>query len=89
MEILLTFLSAVDFAFSEAPKPYIEDFLLPDMNNQSMDDIRLHLPQCVAGSANPTMSGHNRSYSTDFELGYPLRQRSSSDSPALIKHHKR
>ena len=88
MEILLTFLSAVDCAFSEAPKPFLEDFLLTDMNNQSIDDLRLHLPHCNIAAGTSTIAGHNRSYSTDFDLGYPLRQRSVSENTNL-KTHKR
>eukprot|EP00794_Sanderia_malayensis_P007422 gene7422-8242_t len=88
MEILLTILSAVDGAFSEAPKPYLEDFLLSKMSNQvSMDDLRLHMPHYKLSDSS-AMTGHSRSYSTDFDLGYPLRHRSSVDNPNL-KTHKR
>ena len=88
MEILLTFLAAVQCAFAEAPKPYLEDYLLNDMDNQSMDDLLLRLPSCTAAGIETTMTGHSRSFSTDFELGYPLRQRSISEGE-ILKQHKR
>ena len=88
MEILLTFLSAVQCAFAEIPRPYIEDYLLHEIDNQSMDDLLYRLPSCNAVDGSSTIAGHSRSYSTDFELGYPHRQRSVSDGDAL-KQHKR
>ncbi|XP_065059033.1 protein furry homolog-like isoform X2 [Rhopilema esculentum] len=87
MEILLTFLSAVSCAFAEAPKPHFEDFLYSGMDNQSMDDLLLRLPGCRA--IDSAMTGHSRSYSTDFQLGYPLRQRSGSEGHLLTNNHKR
>ena len=88
MEILLTFLSAVQSAFAEIPKPYLEDYIFNEMDNQSMDDLLLCLPSCNAAHMGSTLAGHSRSYSTDFELGYPLRQRSVSEGEVL-KQHKR
>lgn len=84
MEILLTFLAAVQSAFSETPKPYLEDYLLNEMDNHSMDDMLLRLPSC----RDAPMTGHSRSYSTDFELGYPLRQRSISEGEVLRQHKR-
>ena len=88
MEILLTFLSAVQCAFAESPRPFLEDYLGHDIDNQSMDDLLYRLPGCHVADIGSTMAGHSRSYSTDFELGYPLRQRSVSEGEAL-KQHKR
>ena len=89
MEIMLTFLSAVQCAFTEAPRPYLENYLLQhEIYNQSIDDSLYRLPSCNGTDVGATTSGHYRSYSTDFELGCPLRQRSVSEGEAL-KQHKR
>ncbi len=88
MEILLTFLSAVDCAFSEPAKPFLEDYRMSDMSNQSTDDLRASLPNYTNFENTSGLAGHSRSLSTDFDLGYPIRQRSASDSQNL-KSHKR
>jgi len=89
MEIMLTFLSAVQCAFAEAPRPYLENYLLQhEIYNQSIDDSLYRLPNCNGADVGAATSGHYRSYSTDFELGCPLRQRSVSEGEAL-KQHKR